>query len=71
MNERFKDDYKLNSMLRKNFRSETKQLEKKGLLFGDSESKVALKELDDFDMVYDSNQRVSSELLDLIPMLFF
>ena len=51
MNERYKDDYKMNSMLRKRFREETKQLEVKGMLFGDSDTKVRIKDLDDYDLV--------------------
>lgn len=51
INEKFKDDYKANSLLRKKFREEKKDIEKKGILFGDSDDKVKLRELDSYDMV--------------------
>ena len=51
INEKFKEDYKANSLLRKIFRTEKKEIEKTGVLFGDSDDKVKLKELDDIDKV--------------------
>lgn len=51
LRERFKDDYAVNSLARKKFREEKKVLEKTGVLFGDSDSKVKLQELSEFDEV--------------------
>ena len=51
INEKFKDDYKANSLLRKKFREEKKAIDKQGVLFGDSEDKVKLRELNSFDKV--------------------
>ncbi len=51
LRERFKDDYAVNSLARKKFREEKKVLEKTGILFGDSDSKVQLQSLSEFDEV--------------------
>lgn len=49
--EKFKDDYKANALMRKKFREEKKEIEKTGVLFADSDEKVALKQLDANDLV--------------------
>jgi hypothetical protein len=51
INEKFKDDYKANSLMRKLFRNEKKEIEKTGVLFADSEHKIKLKDLDYADIV--------------------
>lgn len=53
INEKFKDDYKANSLMRKMFREEKKVIERTGVLFADSEEKTKLKELTAADIVSD------------------
>ena len=51
LRERDKDYYGMNGALRKRFREEKKREERTGVLFGDSDTKIRLKDLSEEDQV--------------------